>query len=86
MKSQLKSKVRNCQICGNIISVKQGKGRIGLYCENCRKELRNGGFYAIRVRYSGKKYDVSLERLVKIKEKYKSGVTQEILNEWLCSK
>lgn len=82
MKSQLKSKIRNCQICGNIISVKQGRGRIGVYCETCGNELRKG-FYASPVRYSGKKYDVSLERLAKIKEKYKNGVTKAILTEWL---
>ncbi len=35
------------------------------------------------LRASGKHYENSEERLNEIKEKYKKGVTQEIMEEWL---
>ena len=35
------------------------------------------------IRYSGKHYVNSVEKLNAIKEKYKNGVTKEILTEWL---
>ena len=34
-------------------------------------------------RYSGKHYVNSVEKLNAIKQKYKNGVTQEIIEEWL---
>ncbi len=44
-----------------------------------RKEMHTHG----RLRCSGQKYENSPERLAEIKEKYKNGVTAEILSEWL---
>lgn len=47
--------------------------------EEWRKEMHTHG----RLRCSGQKYENSPERLAEIKEKYKNGVTAEILSEWL---
>ena len=72
-----------CEVCGAAFYPKQGKGRIGLYCENCRKELRNGGYYASPLRYSGKKYDNSPEKLAEIREKYRNGIPEGEIESWL---
>ena len=62
-----------CLKCGKIV-----KGApsdfFNRYCP-CRKKESN--------RYSGKVYKNSKEKLQSIKEKYKNGVTTEILNEFI---
>ena len=55
--------------------------------------LSKSKYYAIRrkqglgrplmLRYSGLKYENTKERLQEIKEKYKNGVTEEILQEFI---
>ena len=46
----------------------------------CNKSARLRDY---NLRASRKKYENSEERLKEIKEKYKNGVTKEILSEWL---
>lgn len=43
-----------------------------------RRLMRNN------IRHSGKDYVNSKEKLNAIKEKYRNGVTQEIMEEWFC--
>jgi hypothetical protein len=55
--------------------------------------LSKSKYYSIRrqqgfgrplmLRYSGRKYENTKERLQEIKEKYKNGVTEEILQEFI---
>ena len=46
----------------------------------CNKSARLRDY---NLRASRKKYENSEERLKEIKEKYKNGVTKEILSEWI---
>ena len=62
-----------CLKCGKIVKGTPSNF-FNRYC-TCRKKESN--------RYSGKVYKNSKEKLQSIKEKYKNGVTTEILNEFI---
>ena len=48
-------------------------------CKSCRLEYTKG---ACKWRFSGKYYKNTEEKLASLKEKYKNGVTKEILKEF----
>lgn len=47
-----------------------------IYCRTLRRSKSN-------IRYSEKEYTNDSDKIKTIKEKYKNGVTADILNEWL---
>lgn len=81
-----------CRVCGKKFFYERKQGHRRTMCsKECVKEADRAAsrdwyhrnFEVFGKRASGKKYKNPPEKLQAIKEKYKNGVTLEILEEWL---
>lgn len=76
-------RVKRCKYCGDIFQYKNNLAQI---CPNCKKEYNRGYAHVINnfdKRFSGLSYENSEEKLNEIREKYKNGVTDEIVFEFV---
>lgn len=80
--------MKTCELCEKEIFAKSNKKK---YCEECSHALQRSCITTLsriynkskQRRVSGKKYENSPERLEEIKNKYKNGVTIQILEEFI---
>lgn len=76
-------RVKRCKYCGDIF---QYKSNLAQMCPDCKKEYHRGYVHVINnfdKRFSGLSYENSEERLNEIRGKYKDGVTDEIIGDFV---